>query len=412
MSDRQPYQFFEDLPADQFAALVEDIRANGVRVPIEFDENGATLDGHQRLRAVKLLADEGVKVDYASQVRPFTSEAEKRIHARTLNLRRRHLTREQMKEHAAAMRKDGATLEAVAAAVNVDPETVRRWTHDESTSANAKVEGKDGKKRPATYKPRKSTTVQCKTAKETARAVAAVAKIPDDKQPATTIDVKRAERLARESEPKTPPTPEPEITGTEIICRAGDFRTVLAAIPPASVDLIFTDPPYPKEFLPLWADMAAFAAEKLKPGGCLAAYSGQSHLPDVIQSLTNHLDYIWTIAVRGRGPKTQIFQPRIWSAWKPIFLFAKPPVLRTEWLDDLFEGTGPEKDAHGWQQGLGEAEHFIRLLSEPGDIVVDPFLGGGTTAVACRNTGRRFIGAEIDAAAYGQTMERLKNGKA
>ena len=58
-----------------------------------------------------------------------------------------------MKEHAAAMRKDGATLEAVAAAVNVDPETVRRWTHDESTSANAKVEGKDGKKRPATYKP-------------------------------------------------------------------------------------------------------------------------------------------------------------------------------------------------------------------------------------------------------------------
>ena len=67
MSDKQPYQFFEDLPADQFAALVEDIRANGVRVPIEVDENGATLDGHQRLRAVKTLADAGVKVDYGTQ---------------------------------------------------------------------------------------------------------------------------------------------------------------------------------------------------------------------------------------------------------------------------------------------------------------------------------------------------------
>ena len=58
-----------------------------------------------------------------------------------------------MKEHAAAMRKDGATLEAVAAAVGVGTKTVHRWTEGESTLSNDKVEGKDGKKRPATYKP-------------------------------------------------------------------------------------------------------------------------------------------------------------------------------------------------------------------------------------------------------------------
>ncbi len=40
-------------------------------------------------------------------------------------------------------------------------------------------------------------------------------------------------------------------------------------------------------------------------------------------------------------------------------------------------------------------EHLIRLFSSPGQVVLDPFLGSGTTAVACRNTGRRCIGIEI-----------------
>ena len=48
---------------------------------------------------------------------------------------------------------DGATLEATAAAAGVTAQTVSNWT-GESTFQNLKVEGKDGKKRPATYRPR------------------------------------------------------------------------------------------------------------------------------------------------------------------------------------------------------------------------------------------------------------------
>ena len=47
----------------------------------------------------------------------------------------------------------GATLEATAAAAGVDPATVMRWTRGESAFANAKAEGKDGKKYPTRYKP-------------------------------------------------------------------------------------------------------------------------------------------------------------------------------------------------------------------------------------------------------------------
>lgn len=38
---------------------------------------------------------------------------------------------------------------------------------------------------------------------------------------------------------------------------------------------------------------------------------------------------------------------------------------------------------------------FIRLFTEPGDVVLDPFIGSGTTAVACVRLDRRYIGIEI-----------------
>src|SRR5690606_19844619 len=43
-------------------------------------------------------------------------------------------------------------------------------------------------------------------------------------------------------------------------------------------------------------------------------------------------------------------------------------------------------------------EHLINLFSAPGQLVVDPFLGSGTTGVAAINTGRDFLGVEIDPA--------------
>lgn len=111
--------------------------------------------------------------------------------------------------------------------------------------------------------------------------------------------------------------------------RRGDFRDVLADIEPNSVSLILTDPPYPEKYLPLWDDLGAFAAERLVDGGSLIAYCGQSILPDVLQLLSGHLRYWWTLAlIHG---KSQMLPGKFVSAgWKPIVWFVKGGRNRAE----------------------------------------------------------------------------------
>ncbi len=50
---------------------------------------------------------------------------------------------------------------------------------------------------------------------------------------------------------------------------------------------------------------------------------------------------------------------------------------------------------------------LVKILTEPGDLVVDPFLGSGTTAVACVQTGRRFVGGDVDGSAVRISRARL-----
>lgn len=53
-------------------------------------------------------------------------------------------------------------------------------------------------------------------------------------------------------------------------------------------------------------------------------------------------------------------------------------------------------------------EHLVKLFSKEGALVVDPFLGSGTTALACKNTNRKCIGIELNEEYYKVALERLK----
>ena len=63
---------------------------------------------------------------------------------------------------------------------------------------------------------------------------------------------------------------------------------------------------------------------------------------------------------------------------------------------------------HPTQKNLKLFEELIQKHSNEGDIVVDPFLGSGTTALACKNTNRKFSGCEINETYYKMSLEKVK----
>lgn len=56
-------------------------------------------------------------------------------------------------------------------------------------------------------------------------------------------------------------------------------------------------------------------------------------------------------------------------------------------------------------------EYFIKAMTKEGDMVVDPFMGSGTTGVACVNTNRRFIGVELDQAYFDIAKQRIEDAQ-
>ena len=57
---------------------------------------------------------------------------------------------------------------------------------------------------------------------------------------------------------------------------------------------------------------------------------------------------------------------------------------------------GTARDGHPTQKPISLLEAWVRDFTDPGEVVLDPFMGSGTTGVACVKMGRRFIGIEID----------------
>jgi site-specific DNA-methyltransferase (adenine-specific) len=187
----------------------------------------------------------------------------------------------------------------------------------------------------------------------------------------------------------------------------GDFREAGADLADNCADLIFTDPPYDEDAVALYRDLGLFAARVLKPGGLCLAYSGHAFLPQVLNALAESLVYGWTCAIRHTGGELRFRNLHVRNAWKPVVLFYKPP-LETwwDWFSDMTSG-GREKDAHDWQQAEAEAAHYIEALCPKGGLVIDPFAGGGTTLVAAKKLGLKYIGYEVAQEAYDAAQVRL-----
>jgi DNA modification methylase len=77
----------------------------------------------------------------------------------------------------------------------------------------------------------------------------------------------------------------------------------------------------------------------------------------------------------------------------------------------LYEGIKKEEgdfNTHITVKPVPLLEHIIRIFSKEGAMILDPFIGSGTTAIACKNTNRKCIGFELNKEYYDIALKRLK----
>lgn len=186
----------------------------------------------------------------------------------------------------------------------------------------------------------------------------------------------------------------------EIDFRLGDFEFVFSDIPDGSVDCIITDPPYPHEFIDCWSKLSRVAKRILKPHGFCIAYSGQMYLPEVLQRMSEHLDYYWTFAVYHEGNTQIVNGINLMCRWKPVLIFQNGKKKIENTFQDYFVSEKREKNAHDWQQSTSGVAYLVEMFTKPNDLIVEPFAGSGTTLLVANQKGRRIIGAEINEETY------------
>ena len=91
-----------------------------------------------------------------------------------------------------------------------------------------------------------------------------------------------------------------------------------------------------------------------------------------------------------------------------------PPVYKRRignlWAD-VVSNEAWERGSHPTQKTVDSAKKMILISTKFGDTILDPFMGSGTTGVACVETGRNFIGIEIDKKYYTIAEERIKQAQ-
>ncbi len=380
-----------DLTETEYDALKNSIREAGrIFVPVVLTSDGEVIDGKGRVRA----AEELKITDYPREVVHGLDAEGRRLHRLSLNCVRRHLTTEQKREVVRSTLRSTPDLSNnyLGELTGVDGKTVaavRAELEETSTIPKLKeLRGKDGKTRPR--------YAIARNAREQADVAEALQTLGEAAPPKllTARDVvrkaKRMESAASEEAAKGIADFPPDALVEIHEC---DFRQMPVA--PGSAKLIFTDPLYHREHLPLYSALGEWAARVLQPGGLLVTYLGTSYLPEVIGRLGQYLEYFWTCSSTFSHETTAIYDHKIRTSWKPLLLFSKGPYQPTDWFVDAIT-TPKEKDLHVYQQPEVVVEFFVQRLTGEQALVLDPFCGSGTTAAVCKRLNRRCVTTDID----------------
>jgi len=195
----------------------------------------------------------------------------------------------------------------------------------------------------------------------------------------------------------------------QIIC--GDCLEVMKEMPDKCVDLVLTDPPYNMASLCLVKGLLGESERILKEGGNLLFLCGHHQLFSILEIHTKLRK--WWIGWLNHNRSNRIFGKNLITKGKPFLWYSNK--IRKNSARVPFDTITLSKEEwskafHKQEQPIGFFSHYIEFLTRENDIIFDPFLGSGTTALACRKLKRNFIGIEINPDYCKIAEERLAQG--
>ena len=287
---------FPLLPPGELHELSVDISRRGLINPIVMLPDGRLLDGRNRLLACR---DAGVEPTYTT----FTGD-DPVAFVVSVNLRHRHLDTGQRAMLATkilpmledeARQRQGARNDLCADLHTRKSEQIEEVSEPEPKPQPEQPAAPKMKTKPKPRKKKRAADQAASLTGSSSRAVGQAKRIAAS-DPALAakvergeISLDRAERILRDRAAEAKRVEQAKLDAQAldipltVDIRHGDFREVLADI--RNVDAIITDPPYPKEFLPLLADLAEWSDKVLAEDGVLAVLFGQTYLPDVYRLL-------------------------------------------------------------------------------------------------------------------------------
>lgn len=125
-------------------------------------------------------------------------------------------------------------------------------------------------------------------------------------------------------------------------------------------------------------------------------YVGTFWKDETMAQMRTCMEYFWDYAIVHGGELALQRNRNTRAGAKSILCYRRPgsnTMPRIE-VQGTYLGSGADKDYHYWGQPVDEAAYYIACFSEAGNLVLDPFMGGGTTAAACIDSHRSWIGFE------------------
>lgn len=203
----------------------------------------------------------------------------------------------------------------------------------------------------------------------------------------------------------------------------GDCRTILPIIVPETVSLVVTDPPYGigvranykdrkrgalavcNNFADIVGDDSPFDPTALLRFKRLVIFGG-NHFADKLPSSSSWL--VWDKVAGMRSKREVGFNDNadcelIWTnCGGPV------RVIPHLWMGILKDSEKQERRVHPTQKPITLMESIIAHYTKPGDLILDPYMGSGSTIVAALRCGRRAIGMEIAEGYYDIACERAR----